>query len=467
MKFYVFVWSFFGVVFLASVFHWPLWPFHNHDPNFYSHLNEVVTIRGIIVDEPDQRENNTNLIILPTKINDKSFSTKEKLIARAPSYSTFQYGDEVEVRGKLELPEMIDSDNGRTFNYPEYLAKDNIYYLINRAEVKVISSGHGNIVKRNLFKIKHAFLSNLNELLPEPHSGFMGGLIIAGKKSLPADILAEFQRTGTLQIVVLSGYNITIVAEAMMKMFSFLPSAGGLIAGAGSIILFSIMAGGASTIVRAAVMALISILGKATHRVYDAKRALFMAGFLMVLQNPKILTYDPSFQLSFMATLGLMVLSPFFEQRLLWIPEKFQLRAMASATLASQVFVTPIIFYQIGQVSLVSVPTNMLMLILVPTIMLIGFITGLVGFVSHLVAMPFAFISYFLLSYELFVLKFFANIPFALISIPFPFWVLAGVYGFYVFIFFKRRKNTSQITKESAAVGGAFSRIKDIKILED
>src|SRR5581483_5307637 len=309
MKFYIFVWSFFALVFLISIFGLLR---HKYDPIFFSKINTNVHLTGVVVDEPDQRQNSTNLVVLPEKILDKSIDKKhsEKILVRAPPNTIFQYGDEVEIDGKLQLPQKIDSENGNSFNYPEYLAKDGIYYLINRAEVKVISSGHGNFLKRQLFRIKNLFLGNLKKVLPEPHSSFAGGLIVAGKKSLPKDLLDQFQKTGTLQIVVLSGYNITIVAEAMIRFFRSLPGAGGFLAGAVSIILFSLMAGGTSTIIRAAIMALISILAKLTHRVYDARRALFLAGFLMVLQNPRILVYDPSFQLSFMATLGLMTLSP-------------------------------------------------------------------------------------------------------------------------------------------------------------
>ncbi len=487
MKFYLFVWSFFGGVFLISVFslvssaiilgvifsgvivvgalrkEYLLISFlfflalimgacrmevdKHRTPNqiLVDSLNKFVTIRGILVDEPDQRENSTNLVVLPNVVSEKILpgSTSEKILVRAMADSNFQYGDEVELKGRLELPQKILSGNA-DFNYPEYLAKDDIYYLIPRADVRKISTGHGNITKRTLFKLKANFLRNINAILPQPHAGFVEGIVIAGKKSLPKNLLTEFQRTGTLQIIVLSGYNITIVAEAMMRLFSYLMGAGfSYFAGAFSIILFSIMAGGSATVIRATLMALISILAKATHRVYQAKRALFLAGFLMVFQNPRILVYDPSFQLSFLATLGLMVLSPYFEKHLQFLPEKFQIRNTASATLSAQVFVTPLILYQIGQLSLVSVPANMLMMLAIPILMLSGFLTGLWAFVSKIVAFPLAFISYTLVSYELLVLKIFSRTPFASITLPFSVWLLAISYGLYIFMWIKSYKGRS------------------------
>jgi competence protein ComEC len=70
------------------------------------------------------------------------------------------------------------------------------------------------------------------------------------------------------------------------------------------------MTGASATIVRATVMALIVLFAKLLGRESEAIKALFVAGFLMLLVNPMLLLYDPSFQLSFLATLGLLLFSP-------------------------------------------------------------------------------------------------------------------------------------------------------------
>ncbi|MEK7147475.1 MAG: ComEC/Rec2 family competence protein, partial [Patescibacteria group bacterium] len=105
------------------------------------------------------------------------------------------------------------------------------------------------------------------------------------------DWLEKFRTVGVIHIVVLSGYNITIVAEFIMRLLAFLPRAARLAGGALAIILFAVMTGGSATIVRASLMAILVVVARATGRIYGITRALLLAGFLMVLHNPKILVF--------------------------------------------------------------------------------------------------------------------------------------------------------------------------------
>lgn len=173
--------------------------------------------------------------------------------------------------------------------------------------------------------------------------------------------------------MVLSGYNVTIISEFIMGMLSFLPKMIGTSLGALSIILFAIMVGGSATIIRASIMALLVLLARVTGRVSDMTRALFLAGFVMVLHNPQIVVFDPSFQLSFMATLGLISLSPKLNSIFKFVPTKFYLRETVSATISTQIFVLPLLLYMMGELSLVAVFVNLLVLMFIPLTMLFGF----------------------------------------------------------------------------------------------
>jgi len=150
-----------------------------------------------------------------------------------------------------------------------------------------------------------------------------------------------------------------------------------------------------------------------------------------VFTNPLILLHDPSFQLSFLATLGLLLLSEKISARLTFVPEKFLLREVASATLATQIFVLPLLLYQTGNLSLVALPANLFILAAIPGAMLFGFLTGMAGFVSAGIASLFGFITYLFLAYILSAVNFFSHLPFAAVTVPeFPVWVLLGAYAF-------------------------------------
>ena len=414
---------------------------NNGDQLLETLIDKDVKIEVVVVDEPDERENNTQLTVDLKKIfvDGEEFKVKSRAKIITNIYPVREYGDRILVEGKLAKPKnFTNSETGKEFDYVSYLWKDGIFYQMFYPEVEFISKGEGNFVKEKLFTFKRAFLENISRVIPEPASSLLGGLVVGAKQSLGEKLLDDFRAVGIVHIVVLSGYNVTIVAEALMRFFSFLPRVASLWVGAGSIVLFAIMTGAGATIVRASIMALLVILARATGRTSEILRALFIAGFLMVLFNPKILIFDISFQLSFLATLGLILFPPLLEKYFHFMPTKFQLREFALATISTQIFVLPLLLYKLGELSLVALPVNLLVLMFVPLTMLFGFLTGMVGFLSAVLSIPFAFITYGFLAYELKIVEIFASLPFASVQIEsFPLWLMLGMYGLYGWIIYK------------------------------
>lgn len=410
-------------------------------------INETIKVEGVLVDEPDERENSTQLVVGLNNIfiDGGVVETKTKIKIITDIYPEWEYGDKVILLGKLVKPKnFTNNETGREFDYVAYLGKDDIFYQMFFPNMELVAKKKGNFVKEKLFVFKRAFLESISRVIPEPASSLLGGLVVGAKQSLGEKLLDDFRAVGIVHIVVLSGYNVTIVAEALMRFFSFLPRIASLWVGAGSIVLFAIMTGAGATIVRASIMALFVILARATGRTSEITRALFIAGFLMVLFNPKILIFDISFQLSFLATLGLILFPPLLEKYFQFVPTRFQFREFALATIATQIFVLPLLLYKIGQLSLVALPVNLLVLVFIPLTMLFGFLTGMVGFLSIALSVPFAFITYGFLAYELKVVEIFSALPFASVQIEtFPLWLMFGVYGLYgrvIYKFWKKNK---------------------------
>jgi competence protein ComEC len=413
-----------------------------------SQVEEKIFAKALVVGEPDVRENNTRLIIkfdYVSKENtrDAIIETNKKALITVNHYPKFDYGDEVEIIGILQKPKNFESSNGREFDYISYLKKDGIEYQIFYPTANLVSKGNGNFIKEKLFALKNSFLEKVRKVIPEPHSSLLGGLVVGAKESLGKDLQNDFRKVGLIHIVVLSGYNLTIVADAIMSSTSFVSVGFGTLFGAIGIILFAIMTGGSATIVRASIMALLVLLARATGRVSQIQRSLFIAGFLMLLHNPNILVFDPSFQLSFMATLGLILIPNRIEKYFHFLPTKFGLRETMIATISTQIFVLPLILYMMGEFSVVAIFVNLLVLLFIPATMLFGFLTGVIGFVSTNVSLPFAYITYGLLAYELKIVDVFASLPFASINISFfSFWVMLFVYAIYFLVIKKGARSS-------------------------
>ena len=337
---------------------------------------------GIVINDPETKENSKKFVL--------ESDNGERVLVYAPLLSPIQYGDRVEVEGELERAE-------------KYLSREDIYHTLSFADVRVLESNKGNPIKSALFKIKNNFIEQINSILPEPESGLLSGLLVAGKGTLPKNLLDQFTQAGIIHIVVLSGFNITIIALFIRKIFRSRTVA--LLA----VILFVIMAGAEASIVRAAIMATIAMWAKVSGRSYSASRALIFAAFLMILINPKILFFDRSFQLSFLATLGLIYFMKPIEAKFSWITEKWNIRETVSQTLATQMAVFPLLITTMGTFSPLFLPSNVLTILIVPFTMLAGFIATLLSYVSPVVALPLTYVTHLLLSWILFVAQLFGS----------------------------------------------------------
>jgi competence protein ComEC len=325
--------------------------------------------------------------------------------------------------GKLSVPFNFKSNGGRTFDYINFLLKDGIYFEMKKPKIEVVESGQGNVVSKYLFKVKQGFIHNIKQVLGEPHAALAGGLVVGEKSALGKELIDDFRKAGLIHIVVLSGYNITIVADTIRRLLSFLPRNIGIILGGVGIVAFGILVGGGATVVRSCLMAIIALMATFLRKDYNAGKALFIAGALMIIQNPLILLYDPSFQLSFLATLGLIFISSPIEKRLGFITERLGIRGLVASTLATQIFVSPYILYMMGQLSIIGIVVNILVLPIIPVTMLFVTLTGLFGLKI------FGWVSYLLLSYELLMVRFFAHLPYASVELPkFSFWIVIGCY---------------------------------------
>ncbi len=418
---------------LLGVMRYAYWEARPLEQTLEAHVGKVVELEGIVKGEPDVRERATRTLLLAHTVIQGSASTTllrpryvELSIARYPEYA---YGDKLRVSGKLNRPKKFVEADGRVFDYPMYLASKDVHYQMLFPAVTQTGSGKGNAVIATLYEMKQQFLNRLSVIFPEPHRSLLGGLLLGGKQSLGGEWLEIFRNAGVVHIVVLSGYNMTIVSEWIVLCFRFLGFYGSLSAGGIGIVLFAIMTGGGATVVRAAIMAIIALLARATGRTYTMGRALLVAGVCMVLQNPSILLFDPSFQLSFLASLGLVYVSPILDARITFFARYVVLREVFVSTLATQLMVLPLLLYQTGLLSIVSLPANMLILPVIPFTMFFGFLAGVVSLIVPALGFIVALPAHAFLSWTLFIAKSSASIPFAVVGVTPSIYMTVLAYG--------------------------------------
>lgn len=387
---------------------------------FQSALPEIDTkVLGIskeynaeIIQEPDVRESVTHYYLLIEELDKKSLVRMTR-----GHYPELQYGDEIILRGALELPENFTSeDTGKTFDYIHYLEKQHVRYVMAFPQVVEQVSHKDSSLIRRLFEVKHWFVQQLNKKLPPQHAALAGGILLGTKQSLGKELLNAFERVGLIHIVVLSGYNVTLIAEAIQKILKVLPRPVAFVSSLFSIVCFALMTGASATTIRASMMAGIVLLAWFLRKQYGVHRALWLAALLMMLHNPMIALYDPGFQLSFVATLGLLHISPYIENLLAQckFPNMYESRTILAATIATQIAVAPLLIKMTGELSVISLVANLIVLPIIPIAMLSSFISGILP--NMFVSLPFTYISYALLSFVFKITMTLSQVPFAVIK---------------------------------------------------
>jgi competence protein ComEC len=410
---------------------------------FVNDLRHRVQYAGVVVGDPDVREKNQRIAL----VVEKEGSTVGAL-AVMPLSARVAVGDRVRVSGTLLLPQAFETENGRTFRYDKYLEARNIRFLIQFGSIHTKEKAPWYSLPGALAKVKHAFLDGLDRALPAPASALAGGIVIGGKEGLGTELKDAFTRSGLVQIIVLSGYNIMVVAEWVMALFVLLrlPRRIQFFAGGAALLLFVGIAGISATAVRAAIMAIIALYARATGRSYAASRALLAAVLLMLAWNPLYLAFDPGFGLSVAATAGIIWLSPLIEARLQRLRPFF--RNVVATTLAAQVSVLPLLLYNIGLLSLVALPANLLVNPFVPLAMAGAAAAGVIGMTAGaavpLIAAIAGYPVFVLIRYFIFVAEKSSALPFATVTLErFPFLLVVLAYAALVWIAFAKRSSTT------------------------
>jgi len=396
-----------------------------------SMVSQAVVLEGVVLREPEVRERSQHWYVQ---------SGDDTVLIITDRYETAaSYGDVVRVEGTLAKPEAFTTDLGRTFNYPGYLLARGVEYQVRYPTITRIAAGEGNQLVSGLYTAKEQFVEALSGVVPEPALSLSVGLLLGIKQSLGEELEAVFRDSGIIHIVVLSGYNLTIIAGFMMVLLSFVAGIRvRVVAGIVAILLFATMVGWSATVARATIMAIVALLSLMLGRQYVVVRALCLAGVLMLVHNPFLLVYDVGFQLSFLATMGLIVVAPKLETAVLtgqwWHP----VQQFLVTTLAAQIAVLPLLLYHMGEVSLVAIATNVLVLPVVPLAMLLSFLTGLLALLVPAGAVILSYPTTAVLWYIIEQARFWAGLPYATLPVPvFSFWYVALAYALLGFWWFR------------------------------
>jgi len=154
-----------------------------------------------------------------------------------------------------------------------------------------------------------------------------------------------------------------------------------------------------ASVVRATIMGLLVVVAGHVGRKASPKNILMAAAAVMALLNPRIILWDAGFQLSFLATCGLMFLSPKLKKYFVHVPEKFGLQENLTSTFSAIIMTLPLILFNFKRLSIIAPVANLLVLPTIPLAMFLGFIQILVACLSQTLGQIVAWFTWAVLAY--------------------------------------------------------------------
>lgn len=255
----------------------------------------------------------------------------------------------------------------------------------------------------DVFQKERQFLDQkISQFLPSPQAELLSGILLGQNKNLPGQFKLALRDTSTLHIVVASGQNLSMVAGFFLSLAGLIKRRNALVLSLLAVLLYTLLTGMQVPILRAAIMFSLASLASLFGRAKQGWWVLLITAALMLLVSPKWVT-DLSFQLSFLATFGVVVVAPILLAYFKVLPI---IGNDLAVTLAAQLMVAPVIAANFHQLSLVGVITNLLIGWTVPFVMILGSLMLVFGSVLGLA-------TNILLTYFIYIVQFFASLSFA------------------------------------------------------
>lgn len=259
--------------------------------------------------------------------------------------------------------------------------------------------------------IKRKFIAGTQSALPEPLAPFVMGLLVGQRATLPEQTKEDLKKVGLTHIIAVSGANLTIILQASQKLLGKRSKRISTGLTVGLILVFLILSGASASIVRAAIVSMLSIAVGYYGRAFKPLNLISFAAVITAWANPVYIWSDLSWYLSFLAFIGVMILSPLVQAR--W-PRKWHenvVGGVALESLCAEAMTLPFVLHIFGQMSRVGLIANVLVVAFIPLAMLLGAVAGLAGMLLGSFAGWFAWPASLLLNYMLDTAHILANLP--------------------------------------------------------
>lgn len=269
-------------------------------------------LQGFVASQPELKNNRLWFILQARQVQSDKIRSQccGEVLVKMDFEQELNYGDNLILMGNLGRPPSFGPSRG----YREYLARQGIYLIMPIKDHRQIihqDKSRGTGLIRGCFRLR-VYLEQVirRHLLPIP-AGILAAMVLGQKRDIPWLINNSMVKSGTVHILVVSGFNVGIVAfiiNILLKIMR-LGRKPRVIFTAICLIVYCFVTGATNPVIRATIMGLVFLGAYLLKREPDIYNSLVSAALFILVINPQQL-FDIGFQLSFISVLAIAYFYP-------------------------------------------------------------------------------------------------------------------------------------------------------------
>ncbi len=403
---------------------------NNNDISNQLTINSPVVVEGKILTQPQlNRSNNLRFLLETYKIEGKKIKDIKvtgKAYVTIPQNENIDLypGQKISIFGILYQPKTSTNPGG--FNFQKYLTRQGVFVGLKGFKVNLQNQ---NIKpKFALWKLRKRIINSHSRWLNSPNGELLSSIVLGRRAvNLPYDIYDLFIKAGLAHVLAASGFHVSLLLGIILVITRNLESRWQFIIGLITLTIYVGLTGIYPSVMRAAIMGVAALTGIVLDRKVKPLGALLLAANILLLINP-LWIGDLGFQLSFLATLGLIISVKPMQEKIEWLPPTIV--SILVIPFAAFIWTFPLISYVFNTITSYSIIANIVTIPLVIIISLGGMISGLIALVYPPIGSAIAWLLSFPINWLINIVKFFVTLPGSYLAVgKISLWGLIFIYG--------------------------------------
>ncbi|MBN1465402.1 DNA internalization-related competence protein ComEC/Rec2 [candidate division KSB1 bacterium] len=400
----------------------------------FADLPHAVAIEGVICEPVELRARGIRTVVRTDSVwvLNRGYRTEGKCLLQLYVRADLDYGERIVAHGQLRLP--AGERNPGQFNYQKYLAARQINAIMrveSASHILVLNEGEGNPIMRVvLCPVRSFVISVIDRSLSGQPAALLKALLIGARADLDPELQEGFANVGVIHVLAVSGLHVGFVLTGLTGLLSFvrIPNPWRSLLIMVCLVFYALLTGMRSSVCRAVILAILYLTGLLLQRRTHLLNMLAIAAFVILCRSPLEL-FEPGFQLSFIAVLGIVLLygrlSVLLEPWLhrmrdkghiagIWIIELF------CVSLAAQVATMPLTVYYFNRLSLIGIVANIIVVPAISLIVAMGLVALFASSVSLSVGAIYMATAWLLLHVLIVFVEKVQHLPLAWLPLPCP-----------------------------------------------